>query len=143
MHFKINFIHLHSQSSDGAIAQSVEQKTENPCVPGSIPGGTTIKNPWKIFRDFFITKDLIKKISYSNFPKQNILILSRVQKKKNNDLFFGSIQEFHPRQTICCICQSLKRSTNRFTSNNSFTWNSNKEIAFIDQIANHPKRWYF
>ena len=27
----------------GAIAQSVEQRTENPCVPGSIPGGTTEK----------------------------------------------------------------------------------------------------
>ena len=26
---------------DGAIAQLVEQRTENPCVPGSIPGGTT------------------------------------------------------------------------------------------------------
>ena len=25
----------------GTIAQSVEQRTENPCVPGSIPGGTT------------------------------------------------------------------------------------------------------
>ena len=25
----------------GAIAQLVEQRTENPCVPGSIPGGTT------------------------------------------------------------------------------------------------------
>ena len=25
----------------GAIAQLVEQTTENPCVPGSIPGGTT------------------------------------------------------------------------------------------------------
>ena len=28
---------------DGAIAQLVEQRTENPCVPGSIPGGTTFK----------------------------------------------------------------------------------------------------
>ena len=27
--------------ADGAIAQLVEQRTENPCVPGSIPGGTT------------------------------------------------------------------------------------------------------
>ena len=27
--------------TDGAIAQLVEQRTENPCVPGSIPGGTT------------------------------------------------------------------------------------------------------
>ena len=49
---------LHSQSrtthcrNDGAIAQLVEQRTENPCVPGSIPGGTTIdsvisQNPLK------------------------------------------------------------------------------------------------
>ncbi len=28
---------------NGAIAQLVEQRTENPCVPGSIPGGTTSK----------------------------------------------------------------------------------------------------
>ncbi len=27
----------------GAIAQLVEQRTENPCVPGSIPGGTTLR----------------------------------------------------------------------------------------------------
>ena len=26
---------------NGALAQLVEQWTENPCVPGSIPGGTT------------------------------------------------------------------------------------------------------
>ena len=35
----------------GALAQLVEQWTENPCVPGSIPGGTT-KNPlneWVFF----------------------------------------------------------------------------------------------
>ena len=42
-------IPLHSQAWSlqrvfgcwGAIAQLVEQRTENPCVPGSIPGGTT------------------------------------------------------------------------------------------------------
>ena len=28
-------------STAGTLAQSVEQRTENPCVPGSIPGGTT------------------------------------------------------------------------------------------------------
>ena len=27
--------------NNGAIAQLVEQRTENPCVPGSIPGDTT------------------------------------------------------------------------------------------------------
>ncbi len=30
--------------NDGAIAQLVEHRTENPCVPGSIPGGTTAKS---------------------------------------------------------------------------------------------------
>ena len=33
--FKLN------DKSVGALAQLVEQWTENPCVPGSIPGGTT------------------------------------------------------------------------------------------------------
>ena len=35
----------------GALAQLVEHRTENPCVPGSIPGGTTppfIMNPAKV-----------------------------------------------------------------------------------------------
>ena len=38
-----NVLTLHSQKrNNGAIAQLVEQRTENPCVPGSIPGGTTL-----------------------------------------------------------------------------------------------------
>ena len=32
-----------AKTTKGAIAQLVEQRTENPCVPGSIPGGTTSK----------------------------------------------------------------------------------------------------
>ena len=36
---------LHPQTKGlqehGALAQLVEHRTENPCVPGSIPGGTT------------------------------------------------------------------------------------------------------
>ena len=36
-------ISLHSQNKRGTIAQLVEHRTENPCVPGSIPGGTTLK----------------------------------------------------------------------------------------------------
>ncbi len=35
-------IYLHPlNKAIGALAQLVEQRTENPCVPGSIPGGTT------------------------------------------------------------------------------------------------------
>ena len=42
MQNQIIYIPLHPQSrNNGAIAQLVEQRTENPCVPGSIPGGTT------------------------------------------------------------------------------------------------------
>ena len=37
----------------GAIAQLVEQRTENPCVPGSIPGGTTKKESYNIVTLFF------------------------------------------------------------------------------------------
>ena len=36
-------LHPLSSRKRGAIAQLVEQRTENPCVPGSIPGGTTKK----------------------------------------------------------------------------------------------------
>ena len=32
-----------SDAEKGAIAQLVEHRTENPCVPGSIPGGTTMR----------------------------------------------------------------------------------------------------
>ena len=35
------FFYLCRLKIRGTIAQLVEQRTENPCVPGSIPGGTT------------------------------------------------------------------------------------------------------
>ena len=38
-----NYLYICTTKNDGAIAQLVEQRTENPCVPGSIPGGTTAK----------------------------------------------------------------------------------------------------
>ena len=40
---KENYIYFCIAIQHGAIAQLVEQRTENPCVPGSIPGGTTLK----------------------------------------------------------------------------------------------------
>ena len=35
------YLSLHRNKANGALAQVVEQWTENPCVPGSTPGGTT------------------------------------------------------------------------------------------------------
>ena len=47
---------LHSQlrNTVGAIAQMVEQRTENPCVPGSIPGGTTTKRSYSSKSNSFL-----------------------------------------------------------------------------------------
>ena len=46
---------LQLQNKKGTIAQLVEQRTENPCVPGSIPGGTTLYYPVnQILTGFFI-----------------------------------------------------------------------------------------
>ncbi len=36
-------VYLHPLRQNGVIAQLVEQRTENPCVPGSIPGDATKK----------------------------------------------------------------------------------------------------
>ena len=46
LQFQKLYLPLQPQTrNNGAIAQLVEQRTENPCVPGSIPGGTTRKTP--------------------------------------------------------------------------------------------------
>ncbi len=44
----------------GTLAQLVEQRTENPCVPGSIPGGTTKKSRNLGLRDFLFLVMLLK-----------------------------------------------------------------------------------
>ena len=49
-----------SQSrNNGAIAQLVEQRTENPCVPGSIPGGTTLSETIKIVSLFLYLNSIL------------------------------------------------------------------------------------
>ena len=40
---KKSYLCTRKRKRDGAIAQLVEHRTENPCVPGSNPGGTTRK----------------------------------------------------------------------------------------------------
>ena len=51
----------------GAIAQLVEQRTENPCVPGSIPGGTTFKR--LIIKQLLIKVAAFFFIYYPVFPR--------------------------------------------------------------------------
>ena len=52
---------MHPQNKEGAIAQLVEQRTENPCVTGSIPVGTTKTEEREILipiwnQDFFASR---------------------------------------------------------------------------------------
>ena len=56
----------------GAIAQSVEQRTENPCVPGSIPGGTTQKESHESDSLFYyrLTISTIEQLSLTNIVIQ-------------------------------------------------------------------------
>ena len=50
----------------GTLAQLVEQRTENPCVPGSIPGGTTLNLSnipyYKVLRGF-VLGDVLKDVN--------------------------------------------------------------------------------
>ena len=56
----------------GAIAQLVEQRTENPCVPGSIPGGTTAKKTSKIRSLFlFFIRFFVEIVGFLYNPEQS------------------------------------------------------------------------
>ncbi len=61
-------LNLHPPTA-GTLAQLVEQRTENPCVPGSIPGGTTInplRNYWVFY---FFTKSNYLEFNYRLIKK--------------------------------------------------------------------------
>ena len=54
--------------TSGGIAQSVEQRTENPCVPGSIPGPATI-----FFAFFPKAKKITKPKGFTSQSRQALL----------------------------------------------------------------------
>ncbi len=58
----------------GALAQLVEQRTENPCVPGSIPGGTTIKTRTNLFGFFsFKAMRFYRLVSFYSYFNLNFI----------------------------------------------------------------------
>ncbi|MCW3077971.1 MAG: hypothetical protein JWO32_2580 [Bacteroidetes bacterium] len=63
----------------GALAQMVEQRTENPCVPGSIPGGTTVKRqkPLTFSCLGFFCKSIIG-ISFSECHNQQLYVAEAI-----------------------------------------------------------------
>jgi hypothetical protein len=60
---------IFSKAGNGAVAQSVEQRTENPCVAGSIPAHTTSKsqNPRWSWVFLFCAQNSALKSNFSNF----------------------------------------------------------------------------
>ncbi len=66
----------------GALAQVVEHRTENPCVPGSNPGGTTKKTCW-IQQVFFYI---------GSFGALEVLIRFRVSEFSDfSDYFYSNL----------------------------------------------------
>ncbi len=63
---------LYLQSfTDGAVAQSVEQRTENPCVAGSIPAHTTIKKNFYNCRGSFFCAYILYELPLELFSDLN------------------------------------------------------------------------
>ena len=72
----------------GAIAQLVEQRTENPCVPGSIPGGTTktngffLKSPEiQLFQGIFLFPRHTKTCRFRNLKMSHSVVFFQGHKK--------------------------------------------------------------
>gem|GEM_PF-6745127 len=59
-------------NGEGTLAQMVEQRTENPCVPGSIPGGTTLKKKSPLTWAFLFISIWHKafQLALSSFPAE-------------------------------------------------------------------------
>ena len=79
------------QETNGAIAQLVEQRTENPCVPGSIPGGTTppfISPVRASGRVFFLHE-------HKRHPEQQPQRKAREQQAASKGLPAGKTQMFY------------------------------------------------
>ena len=86
-------LNLHPPTA-GTLAQLVEQRTENPCVPGSIPGGTTNKK--------------VKTLSFNELDRVFSLVVNRVVNTLQLSsfflrLFFNSIRskDFFFVETVC------------------------------------------
>ena len=72
--------------NNGAIAQLVEQRTENPCVPGSIPGGTTCKK--SVVNKLFTTLFFFYRLLPNAFPKEKIIETSSTSLTPGKNLSF-------------------------------------------------------
>ncbi len=75
---KNKFIFAPAQNN-GALAQLVEQWTENPCVPGSIPGGTTLKRSPRVPDSGAFSFSKVELISVERFIFELVHVSSSVK----------------------------------------------------------------
>ena len=78
------------KQNDGVIAQLVEQRTENPCVPGSIPGDTTEKALQKC-RAFFVYRHM--QLQTSIFKLPHLLLNLQNTYSGNYAIYFQFIKD--------------------------------------------------
>jgi hypothetical protein len=70
---EINSIFAVPKGKDGVVAQLVEQRTENPCVGGSIPLDTT---SWKAYRKWYAFFFIIRLLRSVHLLIQSIVSLT-------------------------------------------------------------------
>ncbi len=76
------FAALKTTEVNGFLAQLVEQRIENPCVPGSIPGETT--NHLQHVGGFFML--IYLRAEYKKFGKPTIEIVFKLNSSEGNKL---------------------------------------------------------
>ena len=126
---------MQSQKCDGAIAQLVEQRTENPCVPGSIPGGTTRR---RNCRNFFFFLYRTTHITQNNRTDTcccvPILPLPK-RRKKNYSVLSTILAAGSPMAAKRAFCPSgTKIVCNASHSSNAFSPMLVTELPIVTEV---------
>ena len=77
----------------GALAQLVEQRTENPCVPSSILGGTTGRREGQGVFPFFMIFSLLLKLKIKDRITKQTFVFCIPIKKIMKSIFGESISK--------------------------------------------------
>lgn len=100
------YVYICTRKSNGAIAQLVEHRTENPGVPSSILGGTTLQKP----QFFYLQKVAVFLLSARDRKKGQIYIKVLIPYLITNQshLFFV------PHQYLHCQNQALSKTLDNY-----------------------------
>ena len=135
----------------------VEQRTENPCVPGSIPGGTTFKGKAKVFPFLLLVMKYFVYIIYSDrindfYIGQSVDVQERV-KQHNSGFYHGASTkkaddwdlfwslECESKKQAILIESHIKRMRNRnyYTNLKNYPEISKKLLQRYNDVPGSPR----